>query len=257
VAGEASRDTILITRQFLTAKDIAAHGLANAVLRWRKNDWQQGKASADPVALGSFEVVDEIFRRLAERSIFPNLKTIVLVGHSAGGQLVQRYAAIGRGDAGMEHLKIHVRYLVANPASYFYLTSDRPGATGAFHPFDAGSCPGFDHWPYGLNPGVPSYGTGLQSKQARAAYLRQDIVYLLGTSDNAPDADGMDHSCGAEAQGATRYARGLAYNAYVHLLDPQTRQHVLEVPGIAHLSYPMLSSACGLFALFDKAGACG
>jgi len=46
-------------------------------------------------------------------------------------------------------------------------------------------------------------------------------------------------------------ARGLAYNAYAHQLDPQTRHHVLKVIGIGHKSAAMFTSACGLDALFD------
>jgi hypothetical protein len=254
-AGDAARGTIVITPQFLSAKDIAAHHLPGTILRWREGGWQKGEPSEDSAAVSSFQVVDQIFWRLADRAIFPNLNTIVLAGHSAGGQFVQRYAAIGRGDAELGIAPIHVRYVVANPATYLYFTDDRPNSAGGFAPFNAAACPGFNHWSYGLQGGVPSYASALPAfATVKARYLRRDVVYLLGTADDDPQADGLDRSCAGEAQGATRLARGLAYNAYVRMLDPKAKQRVLQVRGVGHHSHPMFSSACGLAALFDKAG---
>ena len=257
VAGTASEGTLVITPQFLTGKDVAAHRLPAGILRWRQNDWHQGRPSDDVAAISSFQVIDEIFRRLADRAILPNLDTIVLAGHSAGGQFVQRYAAVGHGEAALGGAPIHVRYVVANPSTYLYFTDERPDSSGAFVPFDARACPSFDRWNYGLRSGVPAYVAAQSSvAELEAAYLRRDVVYLLGTHDTLPDADGLDRSCGAEAQGPTRYARGQAFAAYVRTLDPHTPHRVLEARGVGHSSYRIYSSACGLAALFDKAG-CG
>jgi pimeloyl-ACP methyl ester carboxylesterase len=245
----------VITPQFVSAKDIAAHGLSDKTLRWREDDWQRGYPSNDIAAVSSFQVVDEIFKRLANRRLFPNLKTIVLAGHSAGGQFVQRYAAVGRGEADLGSAAIHVRYVVANPSSYLYFTDDRPTPDGGFAPFNDAACPRFNRWSDGFQSGVPAYALPLPAAEAvQARYLRRDVVYLLGTADNDPQADGLDKSCGGEAEGPSRLARGLAYDAYIHRLDPQTKQHVLKILGVRHLSYAMFSSICGRAALFDEAG---
>ncbi|MBN3723168.1 alpha/beta hydrolase [Burkholderia sp. Ac-20379] len=255
IAGPSARDALLITPQFLTAKDIAAHRLPDTMLRWREDDWPRARLSTGPVAISSFEIVDEIFKRLANRTLFPNLRMIVLAGHSAGGQYVQRYAALGRGEADLGSAPIHLRYVVANPATYLYFTDVRPGSDGAFAPFDAKQCPRFERWNYGLGSGVPPYaGAPATAEAVQARYLKRDVVYLLGTADNSPDEDAVGHNCEADAQGLTRYARGLAYDAYIHMLDPNTHQHVLEAPGIAHSSGRMYASACGMAALFDKPG---
>ncbi|AJK48801.1 alpha/beta hydrolase [Burkholderia plantarii] len=257
LAGTAARGTLLVTPQFLTGTDVAAHHLSANTLRWSANGWPRGEPSLDAAGLGSFEVVDQIFRRLADRTVFPNLRTIVLAGHSAGGQLVQRYVAIGQGEAVLGGAPIHVRYVVANPASYLYLSDERPDAEGSFRPFDAASCPDFDDWTYGLRTGMPSYPARLATPEAiRARYLQRDVTYLLGTDDNDPHADGQDLSCAAEAQGATRHARGKAFYAYLHLLDPHTAQRLIEVPGVGHSSYRIYAAPCGMSALFDRPG-CG
>ncbi|WP_175907275.1 alpha/beta hydrolase [Burkholderia seminalis] len=255
VAGAAARTTVIVTPQFLTARDIAAHNLRDNILRWGEDDWKVGKPSQDAAAISSFQVVDEILHRLANRAIFPSLKTIVLAGHSAGGQFVQDYAVLGRGEADLGSAPVHIRYVVANPATYLYLTDERPDSKGDFAPFNAASCRAFNRWNYGLQADIPAYSPRPDSiDELQTRYLRRDIIYLLGTADNAPDGDGQDQSCAAEAQGTTRYSRGQAFDAYVHILDPHTTQRVYEARGIGHSSYRMFSSVCGQAALFDKPG---
>lgn len=111
MAGAAARTTVLVTPQFLTARDVAAHNLTDNILSWGEDDWKVGKPSKDVASISSFQVVDEIFHRLANRAIFPNLKTIVLAGHSAGGQFVQDYAVLGRGEADLGDAPVHIRYV--------------------------------------------------------------------------------------------------------------------------------------------------
>ncbi|MDP9651495.1 alpha/beta hydrolase [Paraburkholderia caledonica] len=255
MAGAAARTTVIVTPQFLTARDVAAHNLTNSILRWGEDDWKVGKPSKDAASISSFQVVDEIFHRLANRAIFPNLKTIVLAGHSAGGQFVQDYAVLGRGEADLGDAPVHIRYVVANPATYLYSTDERPNSDGEFAPFDATACRAFNRWNYGLQAGIPAYLPRPSSiDEFKTRYLQRDIIYLLGTADNAPDGDGQDQSCAAEAQGATGYTRGQAFDAYVHILDPHTTQRVYEARGIGHSSYRIFSSVCGQAALFDKSG---
>jgi hypothetical protein len=75
---------------------------------------------------------------LADRSLFPNLKAVVLAGHSGGGQLVQRYAVVGKAAAALTSTGIHLRYVVANPSSYLYFSDERPSR--------GGGCRDFKHW---------------------------------------------------------------------------------------------------------------
>ena len=39
----------------------------------------------------SYDVMDHLFTAIAQHHTFPNLKTLVLLGHSDGGQALQRY----------------------------------------------------------------------------------------------------------------------------------------------------------------------
>jgi hypothetical protein len=81
------------------------------------------------------------------------------------------------------------------------------------------------------------------------------VIYLLGTRDTNPDHPALDKTCMAEAEGPYRYARGHAYAAVMQARDAGTPHHSLwDVPGVGHDGDRMLTSSCGLKALFDLPG---
>lgn len=249
-AGAAAAHTIVITPQFLIAADIEAHRLPDDMLRWGREGWKNGYDAHGPAPISSFSVIDAIFARLADRRLFPSLNQVVLAGHSAGGQYVQRYAAVGRGQAPLLAHGVAMRYVVANPSSYLYFNAQRPVAAAG------GTCAHFDRWEYGLSGALPPYVEQPVSASAiEQHYLSEDIVYLLGTADNDPNHKELDRSCSAEMQGPTRLARGLNYAAWLRSENGgRFSQRVVEVPGVAHSSVRMYASTCGMAALFDRPG---
>ena len=253
-ANGTAQDTIIVTPQFLIQRDIDAYHLSDDVLRWSPHGWIRGSGAREPASISSYSVLDTILARLADRRIFPRLGIVVIAGHSAGGQFVQRYAAVGHGQAPLDALGIHIRYVVANPSSYLYFTDDRPIPPG--REAASAACPNADAWHYGLDGRLPAYvPRPLDPKALEEHYLGQDVVYLLGTADNDPDQKALDKSCAAEQQGPTRFARGIDYIAYLLSRHPGTmKQRVMEVPGVGHSSFRMYDSACGRAALFDEAG---
>jgi pimeloyl-ACP methyl ester carboxylesterase len=208
-AGAAARDTILIAPQFLDEEDIGAHHLRADVLRWRRVAWEAGGPAAAPLPISSYEVVDALLARLADRSLFPNLKTVVLAGHSGGGQLVQRYAAVGKAAAVLSSAGIHLRFVVANPSSYLYFSDERPAAA------PKARCRDFNRWKYGpFDPPAYAKPEGADTWTRREAdYARRDVLYLLGTADIDPHEKDLDTSCAGEAQGLTRFVRGQTHFA--------------------------------------------
>src|SRR6267154_843141 len=82
------------------------------------DSWRSGGTSSSTDKLTSFDFVDEILRKLANKQTFPNLKAIVVAGHSAGGQYVNRYAMSNQVH---DTLGIPITYVVSNPSSYAYL----------------------------------------------------------------------------------------------------------------------------------------
>lgn len=259
-AGRNSLDTLLVVPQFLASADAQAHRVAPATLRWDWTRWMGGEAAAEPAPISSFDVLDAILQRLASREQFPALSRVVIAGHSGGGQVVQRYAVLTRGEALLASRGISVRYVIANPSSYVYFDDLRPNAAGEFVPFDAAICPDFNRWKYGLLD-LPDYarpasraGTGAMPADLEAAYARRDVLTLLGSDDCDPLHPALDTSCAARAQGEHRLARGRAYARYMRMRHAQNLNHRFqEIAGVGHDSAGIFTSRAGLEALFDTA----
>jgi pimeloyl-ACP methyl ester carboxylesterase len=247
-AGDAGRATLMIVPQFLAQVDIDDWNLPPGTLRWSLTGWEGGEAALAPAPVSSFEVLDAILTRLTDRKLFPKLKTVVVAGHSGGAQVAQRYAIATRGEAALKRAGIAIRYVVANPSSYAYFSPDRP------QPAIAASCPGYNDWKYGLEK-LPPYLTDRSPAALEQDYVARRVIYLLGTADTNPNHPALDKSCKGEAEGPYRYARGHAYADYMKARDQGTPNHaVWDVPGVAHDGDKMLTSACGLQALFDVPG---
>ena len=121
------------------------------------DSWRSGGASTSHPDLASFDFADQILRKLANKNVFPNMRAVVVAGHSAGGQFVARYQMSNRVH---ETLGVAVSYVVANPSSYAWPVAIRPTAAGdaeaaeakdawksetvhtnfTFGPFEAGQC---------------------------------------------------------------------------------------------------------------------
>ena len=249
-AGPLGAESLMIAPQFLAGIDLSAQGLSNRTLHWSLVGWEGGEPADGPTHASSFDALDAILRQLADRNLFPDLAEIVVAGHSGGGQVVQRYAVLGRGEEAARAAGIRVRYVVANPSSYVWFGSNRPDEAAAR------SCPGYDQWKYGMR-GLPAYAAGQNVEALEQVYARRQVIYLLGTEDTNPNHPALDKSCMAEAQGPYRYARGHAYFAALQArYGPALRQALHDVPGIGHDGDRMLTSTCGLAALFGLPG-CG
>jgi pimeloyl-ACP methyl ester carboxylesterase len=237
--------TLLIAPQFLDEKDITAHHLPETVLRWHTNGWMAGDKALGPKPISSFAVIDHILKRLSDSKLFPNLKEVVIAGHSGGAQVVQRYALVGgKEDALMKKEGIKLRYVIANPSSYAYFDATRP------MPVDAATCPTFDTWKYGMNK-LPAYAGKETTAELEAAYVKRDITYMLGEKDIDPNHPALDKDCGAEAQGAFRLSRGQNYFDYLSKRHPEgINQHLVVVKNVGHNGDEMFTSPEGQTVLF-------
>jgi len=274
-------DTIVVVPRFASnsgapgneignCRDTLADDEANWVCDSQRSDtWRSGGATVGGGQLSSFDFMDEILRRLARKDVFPNLKAIVVAGHSAGGQFVTRYEMLNQVD---DKLGVPVSYIVANPSSYAYVDNLRPTANAfaattpaaaqggtasnsansqsAFLPFsDAKNCTGYDVWPYGLK-GRPRYSSTLTDEQITKQLVVRPVTYLLGEADVLP-LGVFDTSCPAMAQGPTRLGRGLAFHKYVNELH-HAHHSVIVVPFCSHSQRCMFTSDVALPLMFPK-----
>jgi hypothetical protein len=251
-AGPSAAQTLLWAPQFLREEDAEAHHLSKQFLRWHEGSWSAGEPATGPLPLSTFDVIDFMLATLGNRARFPNLNTVVLIGHSGGGQLLNRYAIVNK--AAVALAGIHIRFVIANPSSYFYFSDDRPQKDGSFAPFQSAACRKFDHWRYGPVNAPPYVGVASQAawQKYERDYVNADVVYLLGTEDTDPAQVDLDTSCAGEAQGPERLDRGKAYFRYLKGRHPDDFRHQLWfVRGVAHLGSRMVDSPCAIAAVFE------
>lgn len=243
-------NTIIIAPHFIAARDTAQ---PNEVVWPNHGDtWRSGGMSPSNPTLSSFDFMDEIVRRLADKRIFPNLTKIVVAGHSAGGQFATRYEMANKVDGTLPD--VHISYVVANPSSYAWPAAVRPLPVGnadpataaqealgpdgekvnarfTYGPFDSTRVPRYDHWPSGLEDRT-GYTAQMTDAQLRRQLAERSTTYLLGQVDVLP-LGGFDSSPSGMAQGPTRRARGEAFFKYI-TDSLGARQTAIIVPECGH-----------------------
>jgi pimeloyl-ACP methyl ester carboxylesterase len=277
----ALNDTIIVAPRFASnssatgnetgnCRDMLASDEANWICENQRPDtWRSGGVAIGGNQLSSFDFMDEILRRLAQKEFFPNLRTIVVAGHSAGGQFVTRYEMLNQVH---DKLGVQVSYVVANPSSYAYVDSLRPTASAvaptpsgtvqgpsaaaspnpppAFVAFaDAKNCTGYDVWPYGLKARI-GYASALSDEQITKQLVTRSVTYLLGEADVLP-LGVFDTSCPAMAQGPTRLGRGLAFRRYVNE-SLHAHHNLIVVPFCSHSQRCMFTSDVALPLIFPR-----
>lgn len=180
--------------------------------RWR---YQHGGIARNGVVQSPDEWTGRIAVKLAERirRLERRQMPYALIGHSAGGQYLSRLAAFSPTQA--------QRIVIANPGTHVLP--------------DAGI-----KAPYGFG-GV--YADGAMREELRR-YLSQPITIFLGQDDT--DDEGLSSSAEAQAQGATRYARGLeafkSGQALARSLGLPFHWRLIELKGVGHKAREMFAA---------------
>ena len=243
---------LLVSPQFVAPQDQASG--FTGLPTWAPNAWASGlDALTGPSGLSSYDAMDELLLTLADKNKYPSLRKVVLAGHSAGGQLVHRYAVLNQIDARIRKSGIDLQYVVANPSAFMYFTKDRPTSDTSFGPFDGqAACPNYDQYRYGTRD-IVHFGAGLSAPVLLERYLSRRVTYLMGTADNNPSQDNLDKTCAAKAQGSTRIQRARRYVAYERFVaTPFTfiNHDAYEVIGVGHNQSGMFQSTCAVKVLF-------
>jgi pimeloyl-ACP methyl ester carboxylesterase len=263
-------DSVVISPRIASSAGNCRDTLAANEVSWSctGDSWRSGGTAASHPDLTSFDFVDQILKKLANKSVFPNLRAIVVAGHSAGGQFVARYQMANRVH---DTLGVPITYVVANPSSYAWPDSSRPqpiddaavdSAKGAWEtekvhtkfsygPFEASACANYNRWPAGLENRSSGYTAKTRDDQLKKQLVSRPTTFLFGQVDTLP-LGGFDSSCPAMAQGATRRARGEAYVKYVN--ERLGANHAVQiVPECGHNDRCVYTTDAVLPVVFPKA----
>jgi pimeloyl-ACP methyl ester carboxylesterase len=263
-------DAVVISPRIASAAGSCRDVLALNEVSWSctGDSWRSGGSAASHADLTSFDFVDAILKKLANKAAFPNLRAIVVAGHSAGGQFVARYQMANRVH---DSLGVPISYVVANPSSYAWPDATRPQPVGDGAPeaakgawetenvhtgftygaFDGSACPNFDRWPAGFENRSGGYTAHTDDAQLIRQLVSRPTTFLFGQVDTLP-LGGFDSSCPAMAQGATRRARGEAYVKYIN--ERLGAKHAVQiVPECGHNDRCVYTTDAVLPIIFPKA----
>jgi pimeloyl-ACP methyl ester carboxylesterase len=256
-AGELEKTVVVAPHFKARTRDERGDGVDPGEWFWTNEGWKAGEAALNGEP-SSFDVMDALLAAFNDEKRFPALKEIVVAGHSAGGQYVQRYAALNKFEPTS---RVPVRYVVANPSSYLYLNdqrlrvgatcSERGDCTGTFSRYwDAQNCTTFNRYRYGLE-GLAGYASGMEPDLVREQYIKRNVTYLVGELDTKTDDPNLDRSCPAVAEGPNRRERGTIFWSYMR--SQFRAQHRFAIaPGCGHSAVCVFAGPAGVAAVFGK-----
>ena len=303
VSPHVEDETLIIAPQFIKYSEYTDGEIdgtiSNDVLLWtgwRFVGWRSHSKNASdeeqPFRISSFTVMDEMLRHIITHENFPNLRRIVILGQSGGGQFVNRFAASSRFEPLLAlPAGITVRYIVMNPGSYMYFSDKRvrPRSQRPRYEFDFDFETPSDHTIdeaiafcaslTGNDCGSRNecrnqynrYGWGteglldwdyhrnlsLSAEEMAEQYCNRNVVYLVGSEDRIIGSD-IRHtglSCGDILQGKDRLERAVIYFAHLknELGCSIERRHVIDiVPGVGHGGRPIIKSKLGRQYIFEE-----
>ncbi|KAK0565910.1 hypothetical protein OC861_003498 [Tilletia horrida] len=256
------QDVLIVAPLFFNGydKDLyrwSGKGSTGSLLVWKGNQWGDGEPNQYPhtqTTVSSFEALDALLRYYSDHSRFPNVESIVVSGHSLGGQMVHRYAVLS--DLPVTS-PVTVSFIVANPSTLLYLDGDRPR-----HDPDSTSAKlvdGYNHYKYGLEGIADMLGEYYRSLSV--AGVGGQLLwerFALGRKVHYINGD-LDHGIGDErpqafAQGKDRMDR---LKNYIKWASMPTRGgdfpalHTVEwAEGVQHEAKDILKSEPGLHRAF-------
>ncbi len=189
----------------------------------RSTRQSEGPLTVEPATRWTGHMLLEIVAQIRSAEARPDLP-YYLIGHSAGGQLLSRFAAFAPSVA--------QRIVITNPSTYVWPTREA-------------------RFPYGFG-GLPP---ALSDDIAIRRYLAQPVTIFLGQADVYHDPD-LNVRTSAMQQGAHRYERGLnAFRTAQKLAQERGWEFnwgLVEVPRVGHSARRMYGSPEAAAALLGE-----
>ncbi|KAI1846669.1 hypothetical protein JX265_009028 [Neoarthrinium moseri] len=226
-------------------------------LVWYGSDWGGGANNQYPPRLktvSAYDVLDQLIQYYANTAIFPNIKQIVVSGHSMGAQMLHRYAAVGKTRAQLG-VTVPVSIYIGNPSSETRFTSDRPLSTG--------KCSStFNDWREGLDKysaygaahgGELTYNAELIAQGGDAVlanYRGKTVAHGRGILDRGDYSEGL---CAPYTTGKDRHERFFKFLEKWPPLCPDPAAdgcHTVDFVSTTHNNKEMFTSPAGWARLF-------
>lgn len=254
-------DSVLIIAPQFLIRDHISNVSSHSLVYWEVYPfWGSSMTRVTPddkdLRISAYTILENIISGVCERTDFTNLESIVILGHSAGGQLVNRFAASNTvEDETARPAAIKITYIVMNPSSYVYLSPKRSvrGSRKRFAvPNDKliAKNPKYNNYGYGLDNLYEYHrDKGLTAEKIREQYRSRRVIYVMGREDTETETDkSMSKHPSAMLQGKNRLQRGRIY--YGHLIDEfgegiKKNHKFVHIRDVGHSGEKMILSPMG------------
>ena len=275
--------------------DLGTDSSTNTTLFKNSLTYDKYEAGNCPTNIGtgngysSYAFVDVVMKELLDETRYPNLKQVVVAGHSAGGQFVNRYAAGNLIHDMLEDRGVKVRYIVAAPSTYIYMDNKRPDtAISAVNEGNSGNngqddygvtnifeevpdttdengepiklCKYYNHYKHGLD-NLNEYMLKNGADNAVAAqtikqnYKTRNTIYMVGELDDMRASSRLENDCEANLQGRHRKERSLNYMNHIAKVFGEDITGIHEqviIPGVGHNGPNQFKSELGRTYMFPN-----
>jgi hypothetical protein len=210
--------------------------------------------------VGAFAATDALIEKLANKQRFPDLKDIVVMGHSGGGQFAGRYGLVTR--VVQKHPNLRFKFVPSNPSSWAFLDGRRnvEGRNWVSSGSEFDACRGYNTYQYGLG-GIEgrSYLDKITVAEIVEHVRSRNFVFLMGGNDTCVPTPAVpcpytDGGCAAMLQGKNRLTRGRNFHQQIQMFYPPypgAKHELSIVPGVGHSSGGMYLSAEGRRAALE------
>jgi hypothetical protein len=213
----------------LIAPDFKSSAVSSNDLYWSSLGYRDGKTSNGTVQISSFEVLDFLISRLADKNFFPVLNEIIITGQSSGGRFLHTYAAGNHSET--THTDIHFEYIVSESQYFYYPTNERIDEQ-TNNLYTPSNCNGLQIWPFGYQL-APNYVSALDKATFDERFVNRSITYLLGNGTGT-DSELNTSDCEAVLSGSSRYQRGENMYLYMGLKFPGNNHKKTVAQGVSH-----------------------
>jgi pimeloyl-ACP methyl ester carboxylesterase len=294
------QNILIVTIRFPITTDLDIYTTmtdSGEVIQWDESDgglggsWRLGMNAVWPpyaTHFSSYDIMDQIIQHILS---FRNLRHISVIGHSAGGQFVQRWSLLTP-----IWIENRMSSVVANPSSYAYLTNKRRLYNTIHGQFEwiipnRTNCPNYNQWMWGLEPDISqktknvttytSYKLSYVQKAIHASnnsnvgdnvqYIKErfasrHIIYLAGRLDHCNETNtsqphpwcishGLQSTCSDMLQGSNRWERHWNYwkslQRIYKTMNHPLRQYRDTVEHVGHDYSLIFNSNIGLKAIYN------
>jgi len=292
-------NVLVVAPRFLAKEDgddirVLVHNQKRKPMQWNVTDpiahsWRYGANALPPShTISSYDAIDDLVEYFA--SSFTTIKTIIVGGHSAGGQFTHRWALLSSSpswyDSDYDTMILpkntpfnndplntsrivmqqtttisKIRVVVANPRSFCYLDGRRLNVKKSFTiptKEQIEDCPNYNKWEWGLEDGgdlIAPYRDNaiihLGKNLTRLAYRYSKRNVIYLSGAN--DTETLVRSCEADDfQGKYRRQRSSYYYQFLQTYFGKPVQKRLIVPNVGHDHSLMFTSPSGIEAIFGN-----